>query len=537
MLWKLTKIRLLGLFSRSAGQKKKGKQTGRTILFAFLLVYCLVAFSALFYLMFDSIADVLVLAPTFRWFYFAMTGLLAFALSFFFTAFTAKSELFEAKDNELLLSMPIPPRTILMSRMLVLLGSEYLFSLLVFATSGAAWFLKVGVNARELTFYILGSLFLPLLGASLASLVGWLLARLTARARNKTLVTMIFSLGFLAIYFYFYFNAQTYIQQLLANYQAVAEGVSGWGFLFAWYGLGIAEGRLPLLLGTMGLCLGAFALAVLLISRGFLKISSSEAKKERKKGGAKIESSSLSSALFRKEVKRFTSSAVYMMNCGLGLILEPVAAVFLLVKADTIRGLIRMLTAQGLTLTSGELGAMAGILLAFFSSMVVTTAPSLSMEGKNLWIVKEAPIPVTEILWAKLRLHLVLACPAALVLSLAGGFVLEVDVLGWLWIILVPQIFALLSGAFGLMMNLLMPKLDWTNETVPVKQSAAPALTILGIMGYVMVAALGMVLLVFNEAACSVGIYLAAVIGLAALGCLLSLLWLRKRGVKRFEAL
>ena len=123
MLWKLIKIRLQSLFSNKGSQKKKTNQKGRAILIGLLFVYCAVAFGAMFYFLFDSIAQALLPVPNLRWFYFALTGLLAFALSFFFTAFTAKSELFEAKDNELLLSMPIKPSTMLLSRMAILLGS------------------------------------------------------------------------------------------------------------------------------------------------------------------------------------------------------------------------------------------------------------------------------------------------------------------------------------------------------------------------------------------------------------------------------
>ena len=537
MLWKLIKIRLQSLFSNKGSQKKKTNQKGRAILIGLLFVYCAVAFGIMFYFLFDAIAQSLLPVPNLRWFYFALTGLLAFALSFFFTAFTAKSELFEAKDNELLLSMPIKPRTILLSRMAILLGSEYLFSLLVFGTSGAAWFGAAGMDGLELVLFLVGSLALPLLGASLAALVGWLLARLTAKARNKTLVTMIFSLGFLGIYFYVYFNAQTYIQQLLVNYQAVAEGIAGWGFLFAWYGKGIAEANIPLLLGVVALCLGVFAVAVLLISRGFLHISSSAAKTGRKMKPVKVEAASLSAALLRKELKRFTSSAVYMMNCGLGLILELAAAVLVLVKLEAIREVVGNLGAFGLNLTPVELAVITAVLLSFFSSMSIITSPSVSMEGKNLWILKEAPIPAGAVLWAKLKLHLLLCCPPTLILSVAAGIALETKLWGWVCLLLIPQLYTLLTGAFGLMMNLLLPKLEWTNETVPVKQSAAPDLTMLGMMAYTMIGMGGFVFLVLVEKLLPASVFLGIIVGAAALWCLLTLLWLYHRGPKRFERL
>ena len=116
------------MFSRSTGKRKGGK--GAPILFALLFVHCFGVFGFLFYQMFGMMAESLYATP-YDWYYFAMVGLFSFALSFFFTAFTAKSELFEAKDNELLLSMPIKPRLIITSRMATLLLMEYVFALLV----------------------------------------------------------------------------------------------------------------------------------------------------------------------------------------------------------------------------------------------------------------------------------------------------------------------------------------------------------------------------------------------------------------------
>ena len=94
-----------------------------------------------------------------------------------------------------------------------------------------------------------------------------------------------------------------------------------------------------------------------------------------------------------------------------------------------------------------------------------------------------------------------------------------------------------LTGAFGLMMNLLLPKLEWTNETVPVKQSAAPGLTMLAVMAYAMIGVGGFIFLVLVEKLLPASVFLGIIVGVAALWCLLTLLWLYHRGPKRFEQL
>lgn len=539
MLWKLIKLRLLGMFSRTVSRgNKKGKSgsAGKMLLFGFLLLYVAIAFGFLFFSLFTRIAVTVCDKSEYQWFFFALIGLFSFGISFFFTAFTARSELFEAKDNELLLSMPIPPRTILLSRMAILIGAEYLFSVLVMVPAALAWFAETGANGAVLLRYIIGCLFLPLLSASLATLLGWLLARLTARARNKSIVNTVLSLIFLALYFLVYTNAEKYITSMLERVDTVSKSVEAWGFLFAWLGRGIAYGELGKLLGVVGISVFAFALAVILISRGFLRITSTSSRAGKaRKGGVQLQSGSISSALLKKELRRFFSSSVYIMNCGLGIIFSVAAAVYLLIKGGSLSAVITPLMQAGL-FSETELALAGGILLSVLTWTHTITAPSVSMEGKNLWIVRSAPIPAKKILTAKLLLQEVLCAPAALLLSVAAAIVLKPGAVGWVLIILIPQLFLLHASAFGLMINLLLPKLDWTNEAVPVKQSASVLIAIFSLMGYMLLAGIGFFLLVIEHGVPMLP-YLLAVIGVTLIWCALTLLWLYRRGSARFDKL
>lgn len=54
------------------------------------------------------------------WLYFAMAGTMALALSMLGSVFMTQAQLYDAKDNERLLSMPIPPKYILLTRIAML---------------------------------------------------------------------------------------------------------------------------------------------------------------------------------------------------------------------------------------------------------------------------------------------------------------------------------------------------------------------------------------------------------------------------------
>ena len=91
---------------------------------------------------------------------------MAFALMFIGSVFTAKSQLFEAKDNELLLSMPVPPGMILLSRMAALLAMNFVLELVVALPVFAAWLQYGTVNGVGILAFIVIVLALPLFGRS-----------------------------------------------------------------------------------------------------------------------------------------------------------------------------------------------------------------------------------------------------------------------------------------------------------------------------------------------------------------------------------
>ena len=70
------------------------------------------------------------------WLYYVLLGLLSILLGTFGSVFSTYSTLYMAKDNELLLSMPIPPAKILFTRMTLVYGLSLLYSGCVWLPAG-----------------------------------------------------------------------------------------------------------------------------------------------------------------------------------------------------------------------------------------------------------------------------------------------------------------------------------------------------------------------------------------------------------------
>lgn len=463
------------------------------------------------------------------WLYFALMGIAAMVLGVIGSVFTTYSTLYRAKDNVLLLSMPIPPRYILTVRLLGVWMWGMIYSALVFVPALICYWLETGAGAAVV---VSGLMLLVLIGIAVLTLtciLGWVVAKISLHVKNKSFVTVIASLAFIVAYYALYSRANELLQALLANALTVGDKIRGAAYPL--YLMGQAgEGSFAALAPSALMVLAVFALVYIVMSRSFLRMAVGSSGAE-KTGGKKavIRSSSVAAALLHKEFGRFLSSSTYMLNCALGTVVLPAAGIFLLLQAEFIRELIPQF---GLDSRTAALIACA--VMCMMVSINDTPAPSVSLEGKHLWLIQSLPVPAWQVLKAKLNLHLIITLPAVAVCSVCFILAIRPDALSAMAILILPILFSVLQGAFGLMVNLLSPNLQWTNEVVPIKQSMSVFLAMMG--GWALVIALGAVYLLVHSYV-SIPVFLALCAAAFGCGICLILRWLKEKGARIFAAL
>ena len=197
MLKLLMRTRLQVILSVLTGstRTKKAKTTGQLAGFAVLMLFSAGSLGFFFWHIFDTLA-----LPFHQfgmdWLYFALAAVMCFGLMLIGNIFTAKAQLYEAKDNDLLLSLPVKPRDILISRLFLLWVLALGMALLVGGPAWIAW--TTPLRGWQLAGFL--AVFfgiLPLLNLALSALLGWLLHLASLRARNKSLVTILLWLVFL----------------------------------------------------------------------------------------------------------------------------------------------------------------------------------------------------------------------------------------------------------------------------------------------------------------------------------------------------
>jgi ABC-2 type transport system permease protein len=531
MIKALFKKQMMEVFSWVYRDKKSGKNRSGAGIIAYALLYLMIfgCLGGVFYFAANILCEPLVSAGL-GWLYFAVMGLIALFMGVFGSVFNTYASLYNAKDNDLLLSMPIPAAKILLIRLSGVYAMGLMYELIVMIPALIVWFTAAGINIASVICTLLIPLVLSVLVLVLSAVLGWVVALVAGKLKRKNIIVVILSLAFIAAYYYFYANAYAILQSVLVNPQALGDRVKS--ILYPFYHMGLAaEGRLVSMLIFTAIVGALFGIVYLVLSCSFLKIATENrgtaAVKYREQRTAVH---SVGRALFYKELRRFLGSANYMLNCGLGIIIMPVCAGALIWKQAT----IRQMMFEIFSVNEGIVFLIAAGAVCMMASMNDITAPSVSLEGKNLWLMQAYPVSAGQALMAKLQLHLVLTLIPAAVAVAAVEWVLKPDIGFAVLIPAVTALFVLFMAAFGLFINLKMPNLNWTSEIIPIKQSMGVMIALFG--GWAAVAAFGAAYY-FLSAIISPLVYLICAAALLAAGSAGLICWLRTKGAEIFERL
>ncbi|MDD2505473.1 MAG: hypothetical protein PHF21_04325 [Bacilli bacterium] len=119
------------------------------------------------------------------------------------------------------------------------------------------------------------------------------------------------------------------------------------------------------------------------------------------------------------------------------------------------------------------------LVMCVFCALTCTTHSSISLEGKNIWILKHIPVSIKEIFFAKIMVNLTILIPTILISSFALIYLLKLPFISIFALIIIPSIFALFIAGVGLLINLTYPVLNWVNEIKVIKQSMAAFLSLI----------------------------------------------------------
>lgn len=469
-VWRLTKLQLLSSFGLNKALHTKDPAERRKALLlsiatiAGILMIGAVSFGYSFMMAqsFEQLGRMDLLLAVMM----AVTSL----VGFFTTVYKASGVLFSYKDYDMIMSLPVKTSHVVASRVLQLYVMNLFFTLLVMLPAGAVYAIHVKPGVLFYLFFLLTLFFITLLPIIAATLVGTLISWVSSRFRASKILNMILTFAFIIILMLGSFT-------LNQGQQAIADVGAALGDMIfkvyppaSVYVDAVCSYRVSALLFFIAVSVLVFMLfSILLATRykaihtGLMTSRASRAYKMKP-----LQANSAFKALYLKELRRYFSSVNYVLNTGIGMVLLLMMSISLLFVSSEQLG-----TILDIPQLSDSLSTLSPLVISLFVVLSCTTACSISLEGNHLWILTSSPVPKPAIVFSKVAVNLTITLP---VIAVSWGLLVYTLRAGWMesiFMLAVPVIYACYSAMLGVIVNLKLPKLEWTSEVAVIKQSAA----------------------------------------------------------------
>ncbi len=414
------------------------------------------------------------------------------------SAYTVSDQVYGAKDNHILIPMPIPVKTIVKSKLASLTLSVTLGSLIFMLGQLIAYVLGAfakGVGSSTMIVSILLQVFMYvptiLFSVGLVMIFAYVISLFNLPPKFKNAISIVISMIFGILYFFICFRAQGIASSFEENSSRIFEALNGNWNLFFIGGEGISTVNVIYILIYSLVCIIPFVIGFRLMVSSYLKVSTRNVKfKKIKYSGNTAGAKSPIRTLYHVNMKRLTMSTMYFMTCCMGYLIFVLAAVALVIKQDAINNLVYMI-AMGLN-TDPSVGVDIIVLIfamgtGYINSLSSQAASSgLSIEGQAFSILRSMPISEKELILSKLAFPLSLGVVPNLLLSTIVCIVMKPSLLIMMVMYLLPIAQVILYAIIGTYFGVKYPYFDWNTENQAFKNSkAAKVTTFLSLIIYV----------------------------------------------------
>ena len=396
----------------------------------------------------------------------------------FLTVFYSNGILFGSRDMEILLSLPVKSSDIITSKFMFMYLLNFLIGLMFMLPGGIVWILNGSLNVLQIVLYFTSIIFVPLIPICIAACMGMIVVAVSSYFKRKNVISLIFSFAMLGIIGYFALSALqsgdessigvTLAKQITGLYPISRLFMSYYNFPM-YYGMGF----------YIVLSIVVFYLFVKIASLKYGLLNTLANTKSRYANDkVSYERKLVFFALYQKELGRFLSSYMEVLNAGLGVILLCVFSIFLLFNSVEQIG-----ESSGIENINEYLSNFAPLFIASMLSLSCPAASAISLEGKNIWILQSSPVKVKMILNSKIAVNLTLHWIGYMIS--VSVFVLKLDMnpIQVMNLVIVPICYSLFITVIGIALNKKYPNYDWDSEMIVVKQSLPVIVT--GIIGMI----------------------------------------------------
>lgn len=455
------------IHSRSKKEKQRGAAFGVLAIFVMGLM---IAYSTAISVGLASMGAINIL-PT-------ISVLICSLVTLILTFLKSSGVLVGLRDYDMVMSLPVNNSEVVLSRLTMIYLTNLLISIIVVFPSVIIFGINAETGRWGSVIFGLSLLFLPIIPMIISLGIGVLITAISSRSRHKN----IFSLALSTLIVLLIVAASTKAQNmntdeildigiLFSNMKnklyppaaLISKAVESQNFLYF------------LIFAGMSTLVGGVFVGV--VAHFYQKMNTAAfSHSVAKYKGKPLKVSSPLKAMYKREFDRYFSCTIYALNSTIGMVLLFVVSLLLLFISP------EMVEQQsGIVGLSQMLRRVLPLVIAVFITMTSTASASLSLEGKNRWIMCSVPVRAIDIFNSKIAVNLTVICPFVLISALLLGIKMEVSLVQAVFLCIVPTIYACFISVLGMYMNVKFPKYDWTSEYYAVKDGAISVLATMGI--------------------------------------------------------
>ena len=387
--------------------------------------------------------------------------------------------LFKPKDNDLLLSMPIPKRHIILARIIKFYIYELLYCLIFLLPAVVAYATTFDINPPLFWLTSITVLLLtPIIPIALSCIIGLISSSISSRFKHKNFFQVILSFIFLIALAIFIIISNTDSSFEGRAIVAISDKVANYYYPAQTFVNLVSDFNIWQYLLFIAINLVVLVVPTLIVSHFYAKIVNrlgAIKQTTTTSTNYNFKRHSQTAAMIKKEIVKYFNTPVLLMNTAIGLILFIVAVVALCFKYDDFIASLTSST-ENFPLTSEQilsyLPSVTVALVAFASLMTFITATIISLEGKTFNLLKTLPISGHKVIMTKVLAAVLLIVPVTALGSIIMAIRFQFGILDTILIFIAVIAAPMLTEMIGVLIDLKYARFNAESDAVVVKQSA-----------------------------------------------------------------
>ena len=392
------------------------------------------------------------------------------------------SLLFNCKDDQLLLSLPIKRSTVLFVRIFKFYLFELMFNALFIIPLIVAYIRWA--DSLEWTFFLTSFVMLvllPVIPVILSCIIGVITSSISSRFKFKNLTQILVSFVIILTVFVFSMNMDSLFEKIAAHATSINDFIIKLYYPAGIYAKLVTDFNIVDLLIFILINIVLFVVTIFILSKFYFKINS-RLKNISTSNSIRIDNLVIKSrpktiSLVRKELTTFFKTPVFIVNAGFSLVLFIIVVIGLCVKYNDAFDLLK--SVMPIDVLDSHLSIFIFIIISLTAFMTSITNSVISLEGKNINILKSLPINTKTILMSKVYAALTITTIPLIIGDIILFIRFRLSIIEMILLLAFSILIPLVSHFIGLIMNLKYPKLDFENSSEVVKQSTSSFLSVM----------------------------------------------------------